>query len=110
MLTRLLLVVQKKEAIEKGFPSIQSLPSHIDLIRYEKSRLQGTVWHTDCSLGFATVIVILENSNVGRLHIAWVDLPEELQAADIIVLDTTGLHNVSMCSRHQNRVVATFVL
>lgn len=61
-----------------------NVPSNLSLIRYKEELEQGERLDSDCYAVFPTPIVILQDTNVGRLHAVGVDFPENLRPGDIL--------------------------
>ena len=59
---------------------------------------------------FETVIIILNDTAVGRLHIEDFDIPENLQPGDKMVIDPTCMHQVTKAIRSEGRVTCTVIL
>lgn len=85
-------------------------PQEIDFTSYKKRSNKGVGWHEDGSSIFGTIVIILQGTAVGRLHIEGVYLPESFYAGDIVVLDPTCFHKVQAAFREKDRVTATVVL
>jgi len=99
----------KRNAIETVFKSMGENPWDIQILEYERQKEHGTVWHLDAYSTFGTAICILKDSSVGRLHIEGIDVPEGLQAGDVILIDPNTRHKVQIAARNEERVVVTFV-
>ena len=85
-------------------------PSEIDFIKYKPHKMQGTGWHEDGLAIFGTVLIVLQDSVIGRLHVQGIDIPENLQPGDVVVLDPIRVHRVQEALRSSERRVATIVL
>ena len=59
---------------------------------------------------FGTVIVILKDTVVGRLHVDGLDIPENLEPGYVVVGDTSCLYQVTVALRSEDRVTVTVVL
>ena len=84
-------------------------PIEVDFIKYQHGKRQGAAWHDDAYAVFGTVIIVLKDSPVGRLHIEDVDVPECLQPGDVVVIDPIRVHQVASAIRADDRVTATIV-
>ena len=59
---------------------------------------------------FGTIVIILQDTKVGRLHVDGLDLPEIMEPGDVIVIDPTCYHKVQSALRERDRRTATIVL
>ena len=84
-------------------------PFEIDYIEYRKGKSAGAEWHEDSYCLFGTVVVVLQDSLIGRLHVQGLDIPEYLNPGDVVVVDSACLHQVTTARRDHNRVTATIV-
>jgi len=101
--------LDRQNAIKASMDEMKSIPSDIQFLKYNKGCLQGAGWHIDVYSVFATVIVILQDTELGGLEIEGVSIPQNLRAGDIVFLDPCVKHRVRMAIRDKNRVVVTFV-
>ena len=84
-------------------------PTEVDFIEYKKGQTQGAAWHDDGYCVFGTVVIVLQDSIIGRLHIEGLDLPECFEPGDVAIIDPTKVHKVTTALRETDRVTATFV-
>ena len=85
-------------------------PSEVNFIQYKHNRLEGVAWHDDGYSMFGTIIIILKDSDVGRLRIESTDIPENLQPRDVMVIDPTCIHQVERALRLSDRQTSAVVL
>lgn len=91
----------KKEAIEKYFENIKS--TEINFIVYKKGKTQGTATLANGYSIFGTFLIILQDSDVGHLHVEGHDMPQKLQEGDCVLLDPSVLHRIEKIKRDENR-------
>lgn len=79
----------------------------VDCIEYGKRKLHEAYLHEDTYAVHSTIICIVLDSVVGRLHIPEFDIPESLTAGGVVILDPNTIHEVSSSIRQRDRRVLT---
>ena len=100
--------IEKKEAVRSAFHSIKGLPSIVTFVKYPADGIYGAPVHVDTDSIFGSVIVILKDTPIGRLHVRGFDMPEGIQSGSIVVLNPTTMHEVAFANRVSSRIVLTF--
>ena len=99
---------QKKEAVQSPFQSMRWLPSTETFVKYPAAGIHGALIHVDTDLIFGSVIVILKDTPIGRLHVRGFNMPKGIKSGSMIVLSPTTMHEVAFANRGSSRIVLTF--
>lgn len=103
---------EKKEAWEllSNFLEEERIPRLVSYIHYNAGETQGAPPHRDVDTVFATSIVYLQDTTVGRLQVNGHNLPEFFNAGDFLLIDPRKVHSVACAIRDTHRKVLVFTL
>ena len=92
------------------FVEANKVPSLVTYLKYEANKVQGCIEHRDADSIFCTAILIVQESRVGNLHVKNHNLPETLQAGDVVFMDPRIIHWVEKSAREVDRKVVVFTI
>lgn len=89
-----------------------NLPLNVSFLLYEKNKVRGVCNHVDSNAMFAVAMVVLADSEEGKLQVSGLDLQAEQGPSPrcIVVINPGTEHEVPITLRSTNRIslVATF--
>lgn len=81
--------------------------SSVSYVKYPVGRNSGLIQHRDSESIF-TCVIIIKDTNYGRLHFVDKNLPKRFKPEDLIFIDPFTEHDVPYCARDEDRKVVVF--